>query len=70
MKPLTAIFLLISTNAYAVELTCEEIKALVVLAGGAANAESIARSQGVSEEMIDKAKRCLEVKRPGVKPGH
>jgi predicted naringenin-chalcone synthase len=70
MKFLIAIFVLISTNASATtEFSCAEVKALVILAGGEANAESIARSQGLSEEIIKRAKDCLKEKHPGDKPG-
>ena len=42
--------------------TCREVRVAVVTAGGAASAEAIARSMGVSEEYIAYAKQCL--KRP------
>jgi hypothetical protein len=47
--------------------TCKEIRAGIIMFGGAANAEKVARSMGISEDKIEKAKRCLAKHRPLVK---
>jgi len=55
---LLLIWLTFSTNPDS--WTCKEVRLMVKVAGSAERAESIARSTGVSDALIEKARKCIK----------